>query len=342
MPRRLPAHPDLDHLRHQAKDLLHAAQDGDPKSVARIRRVAEPLVLSSAQLSVARTYGFPSWAALKIEVERRALLDRRDLDRLRALLAEHPEQAAAKLTGWRNHNGASPLAYIAMLRFNTEQLNVPADEYRTGAVARALLAAGAPVNGDPADRETPLITAASYGDAEVAAALIEAGADLELHAAPNAGGVPDGTALLHAAVFGMTAIVDLLVAAGAVIDSLEMAAAAGDATGWLRPDSDLQMRLRALVFAADHQRLPVIEQLLDAGTPIDQADAEFGRQALQVAAEHGRPASAALLLERGADPNRRDPVHHRTALEWTSPAHRYLNHPGHQEVERLLRPVTVP
>jgi ankyrin repeat protein len=71
-----------------------------------------------------------------------------------------------------------------------------------GAVAGALLAAGAPVDGPPGDRETPLITAASYGDAEVARVLIEAGADLEATAAPNAGGVPGGTALEHAAVFG--------------------------------------------------------------------------------------------------------------------------------------------
>ena len=31
-----------------------------------------------------------------------------------------------------------------------------------------LLAAGAPVDGEPDAQETPLITAASYGDAEVA------------------------------------------------------------------------------------------------------------------------------------------------------------------------------
>lgn len=45
----------------------------------------------------------------------------------------------------------------------------------------------------PATAETPLITAASYGDADVARILIEAGADLEATAAPTAGGVPGGT-----------------------------------------------------------------------------------------------------------------------------------------------------
>ena len=64
-----------------------------------------------------------------------------------------------------------------------------------------LLQAGALVDGYPGDTETPLITAASYGDAEVARVLIEAGADIEAVSAPDSGGVPSGTALTHAAVF---------------------------------------------------------------------------------------------------------------------------------------------
>ena len=67
----LPARPDLDQLRHQARDLLRAAQRGDPEATARIRAVAGRIVLSSAQLALAREYGFASWAKLKLEVERR-------------------------------------------------------------------------------------------------------------------------------------------------------------------------------------------------------------------------------------------------------------------------------
>ena len=65
----LPARPDLDQLRHQAKDLLHAAQRGDPDATARIGGVSRRLILSSAQLAVAREYGFASWARLKLEVD---------------------------------------------------------------------------------------------------------------------------------------------------------------------------------------------------------------------------------------------------------------------------------
>src|SRR4051812_4763151 len=107
----------------------------------------------------------------------------------------------------------------------------------TGELARALIKAGAPVDGLPEDRETPLITAASYGDAEVARVLIEAGADLQATAAPDAGGVPGGTALLHAAVFGNTSVVDLLVGAGAQVPDLVLAAAAGDLSDWAVDDA---------------------------------------------------------------------------------------------------------
>ncbi len=54
--------------------------------------------------------------------------------------------------------------------------------------------------------------------------------------------------------------------------------------------------------AADHQRLDVIDQLLDAGTPIDAVDEEWGRQALRLALENDRKASIEHLLARGADP----------------------------------------
>lgn len=79
----LPARPDLDQLRHHAKDLLHAAQRGNPAAVVQTSR-------------------------------------------------------------HRRHR-------------------------------RALIASGAPVDGHPGDKETPLITGASSGAADVARVLIEAG-----------------------------------------------------------------------------------------------------------------------------------------------------------------------
>jgi len=336
----LPVRPNLDQLRHQAKDLLHAAQRGDPDSVARIHAVSTRIILSSAQLAVAREYGFASWTRLKLEVERRDILNSRDLSRLGRLLAEHPDMAVVNMQHWCDHKSAGTLGYMAMLRFDHNRLGLPPDLPGTGAMARALIEAGAPVDGYLGDQETPLITAASYGDAEVARVLIEAGADIEAVSAPDSGGVPRGTALEHAAVFGMTDVLDVLVAAGAKIHSLEQASAAGDITGWPLHRFTLESKIRALVFAADHQRLKVIDQLVEAGTPVNQADAEWGRLPLHVAAGNGRPASVRRLLAHGAYPNLRDPVHHSTPLEDCQSGNRSQDSPGHAEVEAILTPVT--
>jgi ankyrin repeat protein len=69
----LPARPNLDHLRRQARDVLRAAQAGDITAVDRIRAASDRLTLAAAQLAVAREYGFASWAGLKAEVEARTM-----------------------------------------------------------------------------------------------------------------------------------------------------------------------------------------------------------------------------------------------------------------------------
>lgn len=300
----LPARPDLRQLRTQAKELLEAARAGEPDARARIDAVSDRLMLASAQLAVAREYGFPSWPRLKAEVQRRELLNERDLRGLRALLAEHPELAVERLEHWCDHpRGTTPLGYVAMLRFDAPRLGLEPVGEGTDAVARMLVAAGAPVDGSPDDRETPLITAASYGDAGVARVLIEAGAHIDAAAAEDSGGVPGGTALLHAAVFGNTEVVDLLAAAGARVDGIVEAAAVGDVEGRLTDETPVEERVRALTMAAAHGRIAVIERLLTAGTDVDAIDA-WGYSALRAAAEHGQRESVRVLLAAGADPAR--------------------------------------
>jgi ankyrin repeat protein len=74
MPRELPASPNLEHLRKQAKALLRSFKQGDPKAVASFSAIkldAAPK-LSAAQHLVAREYGFESWAKLKKHVETEA------------------------------------------------------------------------------------------------------------------------------------------------------------------------------------------------------------------------------------------------------------------------------
>jgi hypothetical protein len=58
MSRNLPPHPNLEHLRKQAKDLLHELKQENPA-----------LQLADAQHALAREYGFASWPKLKSYVE---------------------------------------------------------------------------------------------------------------------------------------------------------------------------------------------------------------------------------------------------------------------------------
>ncbi len=332
-----PRRPDLEQLRRRAKDLLRAAKRGDADALAKLHAVSDRVILDSAQLAVAREHGFASWPKLKSEIDRRTIFDSTDVTRLRALLVEHPELAVEEMRNWCDHpRGVSPLGYVAMLRYDTSS-GVWRDVAGTGAMARALLDAGAPVDGTPTDPETPLMTAASYGDAEVPQVLIDAGADLDATATPTAGGVPGGTALRHAAVFDMTGVVDILLAAGA--RDLVQSAAAGDITGMLAADTLEADRVAALRIAAAHARLDVIDQLLAAATPVDGLDCD-GSTALHEAAYSGQADSVRHLLANGADPIRRDTRFNSTPLGWCRHGRgEAVPGNGHDEVEQLLAPI---
>lgn len=73
MPTRpLPNDPSLEHLRKQAKRLRSAARTGNAEALAQVRefhpRVGQApagLSLTDAQLVIARSYGFASWAKLR-------------------------------------------------------------------------------------------------------------------------------------------------------------------------------------------------------------------------------------------------------------------------------------
>jgi SAM-dependent methyltransferase len=66
----LPARPDLEHLRREAKNLLRRLQAADVEDLARRDAHAPglPVALSTAQLIIAREHGFGSWAHLKTVV----------------------------------------------------------------------------------------------------------------------------------------------------------------------------------------------------------------------------------------------------------------------------------
>jgi hypothetical protein len=103
----LPARPSLESLRKQAKKLAREIAAGDTNAIARARKqlpnVAAPLTQRSAQLVIAREYGFAGWHDLIAEVSkrlgdglewaatqaRRAIHDN-DVQGLKQLLAEYP------------------------------------------------------------------------------------------------------------------------------------------------------------------------------------------------------------------------------------------------------------
>jgi hypothetical protein len=59
MPQQLPTHPNLDHLRKQAKDVLRVFKRQKPR-----------WKLADAQRAIARGYGFTNWPSLKTHVEK--------------------------------------------------------------------------------------------------------------------------------------------------------------------------------------------------------------------------------------------------------------------------------
>ena len=64
--RKLPVRPDLDRLRHQAKDLLRAIHEGDASAIAELHEHHAETIdpssakLADAQLVLARSYQAPS------------------------------------------------------------------------------------------------------------------------------------------------------------------------------------------------------------------------------------------------------------------------------------------
>ena len=73
--RTLPARPDLEQLKRQAKDLLADARQGNPPALARLDGNISAR-LADAQFVIAREHGFASWARIRRAVLAASLQDR--------------------------------------------------------------------------------------------------------------------------------------------------------------------------------------------------------------------------------------------------------------------------
>jgi ankyrin repeat protein len=103
MSRTLPARPNLEHLKKQAKELLAAHRRSESEAVATVApyfAAGERVGLAQAQLALAREYGFDSWKALSRHVEG---LGGSPAEFVEEALAGHVEQAK-KL--WADHKSS--------------------------------------------------------------------------------------------------------------------------------------------------------------------------------------------------------------------------------------------
>jgi hypothetical protein len=118
--RHFPVRPNLDQLRHQAKDLLRAIRANDPDAVADFREYhskpidSAPVLLADAQFVLARSYGLPSWPRLVTACRMTDAIWRGDLESVRALVLRNPRLLEEDARGVKGSWGP-PMSYAANL-----------------------------------------------------------------------------------------------------------------------------------------------------------------------------------------------------------------------------------
>jgi len=352
--RRLPSHPNLDHLRHQAKDLLKEHAQRDPGAAQRIRefhpRFSQatdagifdaPLKLSDAQLAVAREAGFPSWVRLKRHVEkptdlnlphqeritdpvfRRAvdLIDAGDGAGLRAYLKRHPKLVRQHIAfeGWNYFHNPSLLQFVAENPVRHGKL--PANIVD---VATAILEAG-PAGSELNETLMLVATGSVPRECGLQQPLIDLLCD---HGAdPN-------SALHAAALHGEMEAVRALIGRGARID-LPVAAALGRVEDFRRllRIANGGARHLALALASQFGQVEIVRLLLEAGEDPNRYNPVGGHShstPLHQAAAAGNEELVRLLVERGARLDMKDILWHGTPAGWAA-------HEGKSEIEAYLR-----
>ena len=117
--RHFPVRPDLEQLRHQAKDLLRDLRKSDPEAVAQLRKhhpkAADAAVvkLADAQLILARVYGLPSWARLVTACRMTDAIWRGDVEAVKQLVLKDPRLLHEAARGLPDSNWGPPMSYAA-------------------------------------------------------------------------------------------------------------------------------------------------------------------------------------------------------------------------------------
>lgn len=335
----LPAQPNLEQYKKQAKDLLKACRAGDPAALQRLRASGAlrpapaneadgaQVTLTAAQFTLAREFGFASWPAFaqhlhglarsRIGQYERAVdaITAGDLDTLTELLDRNPELVRARST--RTHR-ATLLHYLAANGVESFRQRSPRNAVD---VASLLLRRGAEADAVASmygadDATTMEMLVSSVHPAAVGVQVPLVDTLIDFGAAPN-GPADDGRPLLTAVAFQYPDAAHALVRRGARVDNLVTAAGLGD---------------EALVghFLDEDGRLRPGVRVVGLGTGLRRRAQENIDWAFVLAAALGCTRVVESLASRGVDTGARAMVGF-TAAHWAA-----IN--GHLDViEVLLR-----
>lgn len=342
--KRLPEKPSLDHLKAQARTLLTASARGDPTPCQRVREFHPrfgsasdkdisdaPLNWSDALFTIAREYGFASWARLTKHVEsarsgkspatlldrledpvfRRAIeaIDDGDVPALRALLSSNPDlvERHACFEGENYFRAPALLAFVAENPVRNDSLPPNIAE-----ITRLLLERGAAANKDDVEETLQLVASGRVPrEAGAQRALIELLIEF--------GGKP-GSAMRAALGHGELQAARLLLELGAPM-SLPAAVALRDLADVRRllPEADAGERHFAFALAAQLGRTEALRFLLDAGEDPNRFNppgAHAHSTPLHQAAWNGHDEVVLALVEHGARVDLRDTLWNGTPLDW--------------------------
>src|SRR5580698_3687005 len=351
----LPSAPNLDHLKHQAKDLCHLYGLKDRSCAQRLREfhpryfnasdeqiLSGELTVSDAQLAIAREYGFASWFRLKHHIENPGvaddltlphheriedpvfsgavhLIDRGHASALTLLLKEHPGliRQHVRFEGGNYFRNPALIEFIAEnpVRNDTLPRNIVE-------IATILLEAGP----ESSSVDSTLGLVASGRVAR------ECGVQLPLIELLCAHGADPNAALIAAVLHGEFEAVDQLIRSGAQ-PHLPVFAGVGNEIAVLQhlPAADSAQRQLALALAAQFGHTEIVRILLNKGQdPNIYSPGHSHSTPLHQAALAGHLDTAKLLVEHGAKLDIRDTIWNGTAADWAA-------HAGQSTVERFLR-----
>jgi ankyrin repeat protein len=282
-PRDLPARPNLDHLKNEAKALHKAVQDGNAAAIERVHATLgdqKTLKLTDAQRVIAREYGFPSWARLRSHVAASRGSDEAITAFLRAV--QFQDVGSAKQALDAEPRIASESLHVAAVlgraddaeRLIREDSSRVRERVGNPAADPLLFLCFSPFHGESAERDAALLKTARL--------LLDAGAD------PNTVDGQYGVPALYA----VTGARSVLPMARLLID-----AGANPTDG------------ESVFHAAENFHEEALELLLSAGADLNYVG-DWGNTALyfllrwhDVGREETVNKGFRWLLDHGADPN---------------------------------------